>query len=186
VKSTKPAFTVESTLVAALRSGDRGAFAYLYDNYSAALYGVLLKVVRDEESAQDLLQEAFVKIWRNVPNYDATKGRLFTWMLNVARNLAIDRLRSRQHSDSQRTDGLEAATRYGHDDGAILSRPDVGIVRERIAKLKPEQRVAMELVYLEGFTHVEAAEKLNIPLGTVKTRLRLAVQRIRGELGASE
>lgn len=171
--------------MAALRRSERAAFAYLYDNYSAALYGVLHKILHDDETAQDVLQEAFVKIWRNVSNYDATKGRLFTWMLNVARNLAIDRLRSKQHSNSQRTDGLEAASRYGSEDGVILSKPDVDIVRERIAQLKVEQRAAMELVYFEGYTHVEAAEKLNVPLGTLKTRLRLALQRIRGELDTS-
>ena len=83
----------ESELLELLRRQDRKAFNYLYDNYSDALYGVILKVVRTEETAQDLLQEIFVKIWKNIAQYDSSKGRLFTWMLNIARNTSIDYLR---------------------------------------------------------------------------------------------
>lgn len=169
--------------MAALQRGERAAFAYLYDNYSAALYGVLKRIVRDDELAQDLLQEAFVRIWRNVPRYDAAKGRLFTWLLNLTRNLAIDHLRSRRYADAQRTDGLEGVRTPGAGEGSILALPDVALLRTRIAQLRSEHRQPLELVYFEGYTQAEAAEALELPLGTLKTRIRTALQQLRGEFG---
>lgn len=169
--------------MAALRAGDRDAFAYLYDNYSAALYGILNKMLRDEAAAEDLLQEAFVKIWRNLPKYDSTKGRLFTWLLNVTRNLAIDRMRSRSFGEAKQTSTLESTQLRGSGDGEIIASPDVAIVRARIAQMKPEHRAPLELVYFSGYTQAEAAEALEVPLGTIKTRLRTALQQLRGELG---
>lgn len=169
--------------MAALQRADRSAFAYLYDNYSAALYGVLKRIVRDETLAEDLLQETFVRVWKNVVRYDAGKGRLFTWLLNVTRNLAIDHLRSRRYTDAQRTDGLDLVRTEGSTEGGILALPDVAIVRTRIATLRDEYRQVLDLVYFHGYTQAEAAEALEVPLGTVKTRIRSALQLLRGELG---
>lgn len=96
----------EQELVQGLRNHDQTIFGYLYDHYSPALYGVVLKVLNDETTASDVLQEVFLKIWRGIDKYDTEKGRLFTWMLNIARNTAIDALRSKAHKLDQKIQEL--------------------------------------------------------------------------------
>ena len=176
----------EAARVAALRTGSKVAFAQLYDDYAPALFGVLKKMVRDEALAEDLLQDAFVKIWRNIQTYDASKGRLFTWLLNICRNLAIDRLRSAAQQRSNITGDLATAHNIGQNDDQPLALPDLAIVRERISKMRPEQRELMELVYFQGYTHTEAAEALELPLGTAKTRIRSALTELRTLLGTNQ
>ena len=172
----------ERQLVSALRQGDRQAFARLYDDYSAALYGVLLKMVRDEDQAQDLLQEAFVKIWQGIQSYDAARGRLFTWMLNVTRNLGIDHLRSRVAKQQANIRPLKPAVRLGVTDDTPTALPDLAIVRKQVAQLPVEHQEVLELVYFQGYTHTEVAEALDIPLGTAKTRIRTAITDLRTQL----
>ncbi len=102
----------EQELVALLQQRNEKAFSYLYDNYSGALYGIVNGIVTDKEIANDVLQNVFVNIWRKIESYDASKGRLFTWMLNVARNAAIDELRSKGYRDSQKNKSLETGSKY--------------------------------------------------------------------------
>lgn len=159
-----------------LKQKDDQAFNYLYENYAGALYGVVKQIVADVEVANDVLQEVFVSIWRKIDTYDATKGRLFTWMLNIARNAAIDKTRSRNYQQGLREQPL--------DDEAI-SHPVVrsGIddygLKKLLFKLKDEHRLLVDLSYYQGFTHEQIARALNIPLGTVKTRLRTALTQLR-------
>lgn len=159
-----------------LKQKDDQAFNYLYENYAGALYGVVKQIVADVEVASDVLQEVFVSIWRKIDTYDATKGRLFTWMLNIARNAAIDKTRSRNYQQGLREQPL--------DDEAI-SHPVVrsGIddygLKKLLFKLKDEHRLLVDLSYYQGFTHEQIARALNIPLGTVKTRLRTALTQLR-------
>jgi RNA polymerase sigma factor (sigma-70 family) len=165
----------EEVLVERLRARDQKAIALLYKNYSAALYGVILRIVKVEEVAEDVLQESFVKIWSSFDSYDAQKGRLFTWMLNISRNLAIDKIRSKQYRVSSKTDPMEDATTGGmvSSDGI---RPDHIGIKEITEKLIPDQKVIIDLMYFGGYTQTEVAETLNIPLGTVKTRARMAIK----------
>ncbi|GAA4320424.1 RNA polymerase sigma factor [Flaviaesturariibacter amylovorans] len=171
-KTTYP----EGELVTLLRQKDEGAFSYLYEHYSGALYGVVRQVVADEELAQDVLQEVFVSIWRKIDSYDALKGRLFTWMLNVARNAAIDKVRSKGYQQSLRQTSLDVsesshpAVRPGIDDYGL---------KKTLSRLKDEQRQLIDLSYYQGYTHDQIAKALNIPLGTVKTRLRTALSQLR-------
>lgn len=170
----------ESLLLDKLIRRDQQAFQWLYDQYSAALYGVVLRIVRDDEQAQDLLQDIFVKIWKNLDAYDATKGRLFTWMLNVARNTAIDALRARKTQPNN-------AIRTDEDNVHIVDRqhnteqpnPEHIGVQEVVGRLRPDRKQLIDLVYFGGYTHEEAAEELNLPLGTVKTRIRAALQELK-------
>lgn len=142
--------------------------------YSAALYGVVLQIVKVEEIAEDVLQEGFVKIWGSFHMYDASKGRLFTWMINICRNLAIDKIRSKQHRVSQRTDDITHPSRA--EFGSDSFNPEHIGVKEITEKLKPEQKQIIDLMYFKGMTQSEIAEEFNIPLGTVKTRARSAIK----------
>jgi RNA polymerase sigma-70 factor (ECF subfamily) len=168
----------EDELVSKLAGRDPKGFEILYDNYSAAMYGVIHRIVQDEAIAEDILQEAFVKIWNNFVQYDAARGRLFTWMINICRNLAIDKIRSKDfvNQNKNRQDGnsvlsnVQAASPYN---------PDTIGIKEIIKKLDPDYRVIIDLLYFEGYSQSEAAERLNIPLGTVKTRSRAAIMKLR-------
>lgn len=151
----------------------------LYDHYSAALYGVILRIVIEKETAEDVLQESFVKIWNNVSNYDATKGRLYTWLLNIARNSAIDKTRSKNFRKEGKVQSLEDFV-YSVDKQHNNSIPvdHIGL-RKFVEELKPDQRELIDLLYFGGYTQSEAAEELNLPLGTVKTRVKAALTRLR-------
>jgi RNA polymerase sigma-70 factor (ECF subfamily) len=170
----------EDELVAGLVSRSEAVMSALYDQYSAALYGILLRIVKDEAVAQDVLQDAFVKIWRNGANYDSSKGTLFTWMLNVARNTGIDYLRSKQHRAEIQTDSFDVS--MSSADYSTYDHTDTIGLREVVARLKPEHQTVLDLLYFKGYTHEQAAELLGLPLGTVKTRVRTAVMVLRGML----
>jgi RNA polymerase sigma-70 factor (ECF subfamily) len=166
----------EQELVALLKAKDNQAFSYLYDNYAGALCGVVKQIVGDMELANDVLQEVFVSIWRKIDTYDASKGRLFTWMLNIARNAAIDKTRSKNYQV-----GLKVQSFDGNEYNHPVVRPgfdDFGL-KKQLQKLKDEQRLLVDLSYYQGYTHEQIAKALNIPLGTVKTRLRSALSQLR-------
>lgn len=169
----------EEQLVDALRNRQRIGMEQLYDRYSAALFGVIIRIVQTEEIAEDVLQDAFVKIWDSFGSYDASKGRLFTWMVNLCRNLAIDKVRSkdfRNHSKNQDIeDNVTAIDSFKNN----TYKPETIGMKELVETLKPEQKTLIDLVYFKGYTHVEAAEHLDIPLGTVKTRIRMSIIELR-------
>ena len=160
-----------------LQQRNEKAFGYLYDNYSGALYGIVNSIVTDKEIAKDVLQNVFVNIWRKIDLYDASKGRLFTWMLNIARNAAIDELRSKGYRDSQKNQPLGENV----DVAGAIAAPEINDVglKKVLTKLKGELRVLVDLSYFQGFTHEEISKALNIPLGTVKTRIRTALIQLR-------
>jgi len=172
----------EHQLVSLLKQRDNKAFEYLYDNYSGALYNIVMQILGDVDLANDVLQEVFVNIWRKIESYDSVKGRLFTWMLNITRNAAIDVLRSRSYQNSQKNQSISDHAEF--DSGgktAQLNVDNIG-VRKMLEKLKREQRVLIELAYFKGYTHEEIAEIESIPLGTVKTRIRSALIQLREHL----
>lgn len=165
----------ETELIAMLKSKDEKAFNYLYDNYSGALYGVILKVLDKEELANDLLQEVFVKIWRSIEQYDSSKGRLYTWMLNIARNSAIDVLRSKSFQQEQKTIDIENSVYLNESRRNTENNTDTLGLKKSVMNLKPEFRILIDLAYFQGFTQEEISKTLQIPLGTVKTRMRNAI-----------
>lgn len=172
----------ENELVALLQNKDAQAFNYLYDNYCAALYGVIFKMVEDKELAEDILQEAFVKIWNNFSTYDSTKGRLFTWMLNITRNLTIDTLRSRGYKKQDKIRNNVFNVDDFVDNSSSTEKFDSLGIRKHLTRLKNDQKQIIDLAYFSGFTHEEIAKKLSIPLGTVKTRMRAAINELRNLL----
>ncbi|MVN77778.1 sigma-70 family RNA polymerase sigma factor [Hymenobacter sp. HMF4947] len=142
---------------------------YFYTNYKKALYATIWRIVKQDELAEDILQECMLKFWLAFPTYDSSKGRLFTWALNIGRNLAIDRLRQLR-LDAQRTHPL--TTELAATLRATPSfNPDHIGVRDWLALLNSSDRQLLETLYLKGFTHTEAAEELQLPLGTVKSRI---------------
>jgi RNA polymerase sigma factor (sigma-70 family) len=169
----------EEELVDLLRRQDKPAFTYLYDNYAAALNGVIYRMVEDAALAEDILQEAFVKIWNNFNQYDHSKGRLFTWMLNLTKNLTIDTLRSKGYKKQSKISGDEYSVNNIPDTSSTLLKFDSLGIRKQLVNLKPEQRVIIEMAYFSGFTQDEIARELGVPLGTVKTRMRTAILELR-------
>ena len=158
---------------------------YLYDHYSPALYGVISRILNNDDVAEEVLQDAFLRIWDRIDNYDATKGRLFTWMLNIARNLAIDKTRSKEISKDRKTDDIDdLVNRIDRKEQAQQSVETIGL-KEVLVRLPEEQKFVVEYLYLKGYTQSELAEEFNIPLGTVKTRLRLAMTELRSILKVS-
>jgi RNA polymerase sigma-70 factor, ECF subfamily len=169
----------EDQLVASLKAKERLAFDYLYDHYSNALYGVIDRIVQSEEIANDVLQESFVKIWKNIDHYSKEKGSIFTWMLNVCRNMAIDTIRSKQYKNETQNQNIEDYVITIDNKENIQAKVDHIGLKEVIEKLRPEHKILIDKVYFEGYTQEEISKELNIPLGTVKTRLRSAIMQLR-------
>ncbi len=169
----------EDSLTAALKKHDSDAFSYLYGNYKAALFTVILQVINDNEIAQDVLQDAFVTAWKNIDKYDPSKGRLFTWLYNVTRNCAINTTRSKAYKSEQKNDSLDNYVSYVDGKGSdSVNINQIGL-RKQVQQLREEYKNVVELSYFNGFTHEETAKILNIPVGTVKTRLRNALIELR-------
>ena len=161
-----------------LNEQSNDAFNYLYDNYSGAIYTIINQIVPDKDTANDVMQEVFVNIWRKINTYDAAKGRLFTWMLNIARNASIDKVRSKGYRDSQRNQPIADSENSRITMSLNPSVTDVGL-KKVLTNLNEEYRKLIDLSYYQGFTHEEIAKMLGIPLGTVKTRIRTAISQLR-------
>ncbi|WP_247236647.1 RNA polymerase sigma factor [Telluribacter sp. SYSU D00476] len=172
---TKLSTTIERELIVSLARNEEHAFEDLYEQYSVSLYNIVCQILKDERMAEDVMQEAFLKIWMNIRTYNDLKGSLFTWMLNIARNTAIDILRKQYvRHDLWGEIGREAATIAfsdlcpGHKD-----------LWELVDQLRPERQKVIYMVYVQGYTHEEVAVKLCVPLGTVKSRVRSALMELR-------
>lgn len=170
----------EQELVELLKQRENKAFNYLYQHYSGALYGVIVPIVTEAEVANDVLQEVFLNIWRKIESYDASKGRLFTWMLNIARNASIDMLRSKNFQNTRKNQPLSDNVNWSTNT-QVQNIDNIGL-RKMLEKLKDEHRTLVELAYFRGYTHEEIAAMEGIPLGTVKTRIRAALIQLRNYL----
>ena len=169
----------EEELVLALQQREKIAVEALYDMYSSSLFGVIVRIVNDTAIAEGILQDTFVKIWNSFSSYSTEKGRLFTWMVNIARNLAIDKIRSKDFKNQGKNQELENNVTFIDEQRNTVYKPELLGVKELVEGLKPEQKSILDLVYFKGYTHVEAADELGVPLGTVKTRLRMAIIQLR-------
>ena len=177
--SSRTLHIAENDLVARLKGKDSAALDYLYDHYSGALYGIVFRIVKNEDIAEEILQDIFLKIWDKIENYDAGKGKLFTWMLNIARNQAIDKTRSKEMSKGKKTDDIDnLVNRIDNQESGELAVDAIGL-KEVLERLPKDQKFVVEYLYLKGYTQSELAEEFDIPLGTVKTRLRLAMIELR-------
>jgi RNA polymerase sigma factor (sigma-70 family) len=169
----------EDELVLALRNREKIAVEALYDMYSASLYGVISRIVIDTATAEDVLQDTFVKIWNSFSSYSSDKGRLYTSMVNIARNLSIDKIRSKDFKNQNKNQELENNVTFIDEQRNTVYKPELLGIKDLVETLKPEQKSILDLVYFKGYTHVEAADELGVPLGTIKTRLRMAIVQLR-------
>lgn len=178
----------EQQLVQGLRDKDPKVFDYLYANYSGALFGIIIGIVRDNEIAEDLLQEIFVKIWKKIDYYDDTKGRIYTWMVNLTRNTCIDKIRSKGYNKKSKTNSIDNTVSglETHREHSIEMFVDHIGMDSALKTLREPYRILIELVYFQGYTQADVSEELNIPLGTVKTRLRKAIMELREQLAEKQ
>src|SRR5580692_2063646 len=130
--------------------------------YSSSLYGVIVRIVIDTAVAEDVLQDTFVKIWNSFGSYSAEKGRLFTWMVNIARNLAIDKIRSKDFKNQNKNQEIENTVNAIDEQNSTVYKPELMGVKDLVETLRPEQKSIIDLVYFKGYTHVEAADELGI------------------------
>lgn len=171
--------STENTMVELLQKGDSSSFTKLYDAYSGALFNIISKITLDNQLSEDVLQESFVKIWEKRLTYSPDKGRIFTWMLNIARNTAIDAIRNKHVKASSKIQNIEDNVhKVNAGNKTTISTDTIGM-NEMVSALNQDQQKIIQLAYFQGYTQEEVAEKLNIPIGTVKTRTRAALQLLR-------
>jgi RNA polymerase sigma-70 factor (ECF subfamily) len=169
----------EKELIEELKKKSRLGFDCLYDMYSSSLLGVIRRIVQVEEISEDVLQETFIRVWNSIEGYNPEKGTLFTWLLNISRNMAIDKVRSKGYRNESKNQDAENLVDIMDSVRNTSYNPDTLGVAKMVDQLKPDQGKIVDLIYLKGYTHLEAAEELGIPLGTVKTRLRSGIFELR-------
>ena len=173
--------TQEELLPLLIRKEER-AFTQLYDMYSKSLFSIITNLIKDREEAEDVLQEVFVKIWKNIDTYNQSKGRLYTWMLNITRNTSIDKLRSKGYNNSQKNLSSDNFVHLLDDSNKLTNKIDSIGLRDFVNKLKPKCIQLIDLLFFKGFTQQEASDELAIPLGTVKTQNRMCMNDLRNFL----
>lgn len=164
-------------LVDLLKNNPEKAIPILYDKYSSSLYGVVLRIVKVEEDAQDLLQEIFVKIWKKRDLFDHEKGRLFTWMMQIARNTSINFIQSKSQKIKEKIHPIDAGVYHINSKNKInVETLDMVYLLD---KLEEKYREVIELAYFQGYTQKEISDRLEIPLGTVKSCVRIGIRKLR-------
>jgi RNA polymerase sigma-70 factor, ECF subfamily len=179
---------LDIALIARVAGRDASALAELYDRHHRLLFSLIVRVLRDRGESEDVLQEAFVRAWDRAGTYDATLGTPLAWLVRIARNRAIDRLRSRQVranvAESLDAPATPDATSEGNPEGVATTAEQRRAIVAALDALPVEQRQLVESAFFEGYSQSELAEKFNLPLGTVKTRVRTAMQRLRAALAS--
>ena len=173
---------LEKHIVELLQERDEKAISLLYDNYGDTLFGVAYKVVKDEDLAKDILQESFIKIWKKSDSYDATKAKLFTWLFRITRNTAIDKIRSIS-TKADKEIQIDVSDVYNLGVQGVM--PDLIDVEENLDKIEPKYKLVLEALFFEGMTQQEASDELDIPLGTIKSRLKIGLRELRKIYGTS-
>lgn len=168
--------SLEKEIVSLLEHGDKKAIAILYENYSDALYGVIKKIIKDDDTAQDVLQESFVKIWRYSKKYDANKAKLFTWLYRIAYNTAIDKVRSLKNKDGKEIQ-IDKSSVYKISSGEL--NQDVLDIEKHLKSIDEKYQIVINALFFEGMTQQEASEELDIPLGTIKSRLKIGLRELK-------
>ncbi|MCL5130400.1 MULTISPECIES: RNA polymerase sigma factor [unclassified Algibacter] len=167
---------IEKDIVYLLERGDKKAITLLYENYADSLYGVIQKIISDEDTAQDVLQETFVKIWRYAKKYDSSKAKLFTWLYRIAYNTAIDKVRSLKNKTNKEVQ-IETSTVYKITTNQL--NDDVLDIQKHLSTLEEKYQIVINALFFEGMTQQEASDELDIPLGTIKSRLKIGLRELK-------
>ena len=167
---------IEKQIVTLLQNSDKKAISLLYENYADALLGVIKKIIADDDTAQDVLQESFVKIWRYAKKYDASKAKLFTWLYRIAYNSAIDKVRSQKNKKTNEVQ-METSTVYKVTSNEL--NQDVLDIKKHLSSLDEKYQIVINALFFEGMTQQEASEELDIPLGTIKSRLKIGLRELK-------
>ncbi len=174
---------LDQELISQVKNGDKTAFKEIYSRFSQVTYNLALRMLRDKEDAEEVVQEIFLQVWNKAYTYDPDRGAVSTWVLNIARSRSIDKLRTLGYKaknieiDEEKVNSNEDLSRTIED-----REESRNVIRQALDSLPEDQRKAIELVYFEGFTHVETAEKLDTPVGTIKTRIRLGVMKLKDKI----
>lgn len=176
----QPSQIADDDLLEAVSQGDESALAALYDRYRLILFGLILRILHDRQESEDVLQETFLQVWRRAEDFDPSRGRAFTWLVTIARSRALDRVR-RLGPRSRFVEADEQPVNDKVIDTAqeLVKSEQGEIVRQALRGLPEEQRRTLLLAYFEGLTQAEIAERLGDPLGTVKTRMRSGLIKLR-------
>ena len=173
--------------MAAIVKRDRTALEALYDRYAGAIYSLSMYMLKQPEAAEEVTQDVFLNVWRRASSYNSERGKLTSWLFSIAHHRAIDELRRRRRDYENVQHGVDLSNRptEGGDDPLTYTSLEFERVKlkDALSTLRPEQREVVLLAYFGGFTHSEIAAKLDQPLGTVKTRMRLALKKLREVLG---
>ena len=172
--------TLQEEIIELINNRDERGMELLYDNYSNALFAIAMSIVRNQKLAEDVLQKSFVKVWINIDKYKGSKGALFTWLSALTRNTALDMKKSKSYTQSQRTNELNISI---HESSASQISSDGMDVESLLQHLEPKYKLVLDYVYLKGYTQQELSEEKGIPLGTIKTRLKKALELVRTYLG---
>lgn len=167
--------TQEERIISLLKQNDQGVIQLIYEQYSHNLFNVIYRVVKDQNMAEDVFQEVMIKIWRKGHYFDRSKGSLYTWLVRVCKNAAIDKTRSKEYIKASKTSHPEEM-RVEHTETKDANQEKV---QEMLTQLPEKQKRIVDMAYFQGYTQEEIAKKLEIPLGTVKTRIRLALKHLR-------
>ncbi len=165
-------------IIQLLKQEDKRAISIIYDKYGPALFGIAIKIVESEVLAEDVLQDAFVKIWKNAASFDEKKGTLFTWLLNITRRTALDTRKSAAFRRRQKIQEVDFSV-YDHEDWRVEQKPEHIGVQTAVEGLEEKYRRIIDLVYFQGYTQQEVVKHLNIPLGTVKSRVKIGLRELR-------
>lgn len=171
---------LEKHIVELLQERNDKAITLLYDNYGDTLLGVAKKVVRSDDLAQDVLQESFVKIWKKSDSYDPSKAKLFTWLFRITRNTAIDKLRS-VNTKTDKEIQIDVSDVYNI--GVESTKPELMDIQEHLDKIEDKYQIVLDALFFQGMTQQEASEELDIPLGTIKSRLKIGLRELRKVYG---
>ena len=181
MSTSKNISEIEQKITALMARGDRTAVNLTYQNYGNALYGIIRRIVKSEELAEEVLQDVMVKVWQNSKTYNRTKGRLFTWLANIARNASIDMIRSARHIREQKTTSIENLVNESESEIIDPQIKDSGLTKI-INSLDEKHRVLIDMAYFQGYSQRDIEKELGIPLGTIKSRLRQAINELRAKL----
>jgi len=169
-------------LIIQLKAKNERAFQRIYEMYSENVLGIIYNILRDEALSEEVLQDVFIKVWNKIDSYSESKGRFFTWILNIARNAAIDKTRSTAFKNSQQNQTVDYFVDILEEQSNVSSKIDAIGIKKYIEVLEPICKKVIDLLFFKGLTQKEASEELDIPIGTIKTRNRICINKLRDVL----